>query len=133
MDLSKSRYLTLARTDTGSCIAQPAGDDLPAAQRKYLDAVAHFGTTEVHLVERVPVILHDGRGAQGAMLRIAERLAYCQGRMIEHGLSARDLARHTQFGEDSILKMFSGEEVKARWVERLVEVVDEMSAEDSDA
>ncbi len=127
-DLTNARFLVLAARSDGGFAAVPAGDDLGVAQRTYLDAIATNQTTDVHLVERVPVILHDGRGAQGVMLRIAERLAWCQRVMIENGMTARDVARETRFGETAIVAMFSGEEVKARWVDELVEALGRLTA-----
>ena len=123
-DLTNARYVVLARRPLAeSYLATPAGDDLATAQRAYLDAIAQHGTTDVHLVERVPVILHDGRGAQGVMLRMAEKLAWAQGRMIEHGLTPADVAKETRFGEATLVAMFAGEEVKARHVDETVAAV----------
>ncbi|MAQ92601.1 MAG: hypothetical protein CMM84_03585 [Rhodothermaceae bacterium] len=129
-DLTNARFLVASSTDGDHFALTQAGDDLDVAQRAYLNAIAANGTTDVHLVERVPVILHDGRGAQGVMLRLAERLAWCQRVMIESGLTARDVARHVRFGEASIVAMFSGEEVKARWVDELVEALEEITEAD---
>ena len=109
------------------------GDTIEDAQRLYLDAIAEAGTRNVLLAEVVPVILHDGRGAQGVFIRLAEKLGWCQRVMIENGISVKDLERKSRLSESTISKMFSGESVSRRNVESIEKVLHAMiPAEDED-
>ncbi|MEM1043515.1 MAG: hypothetical protein AAGI91_12910 [Bacteroidota bacterium] len=138
-DFPPHRYVVLARRSdredhNGDSLYGVHGgaETLDEAQREYLEAVAASGTTDVTLVERVPVLIHDGRSAQGRVIRLAERLAWCQTTMFGHGLSADDVASHVRFGAPAILRMFAGEEIRSDWVDQLVEAVRELTQGDEE-
>lgn len=127
-----SRFLTLARLGEADPNAEPdtftvanAGDTIDEAHRGYINAVAAAGNTDVYVVERVPLVYRDSRTANGRVSALAEKLGWCQERMLAAGLTPEQVKERggLRFSADAIRSMFSGEEVKSAWVDHLYAAV----------